>query len=432
MGLYLKKFENHTQYESYINGSGAILPNVSICTTERHVHYNPYVVPPHDYSQDYFTMVVTSGGDIIWSGSTADNTLSYSKDNGDNWSAVTSADTISVEAGDKVLWKGTPTPYTSFGIGKFSGATNVRYSVEGNTMSLLYGDDFKGQTSLSGKNYALFELFKGNTNVTSAENLSLPATTLATSCYQKMFRGCTSLTTAPVLSATTLAQSCYFCMFQNCTSLTTAPELPATTLAQDCYYYMFDYCTSLTTAPELPATTLANNCYQNMFSGCISLTTAPELPATTLAQDCYTLMFAGCTSLTTAPVLSATTLASSCYHGMFFECTGLTTVSSNYLHVTTLANNCYESMFYRCRSLTTAPELPATTLTNYCYYQMFVGCTSLNSIKCLATDISAAACTTGWVDGVAASGTFTKAASMTSWTTGTNGIPSGWAVQDAQ
>lgn len=51
MAKYLKKFENHTQYENYINSSGAILPNVSICTTEGDVHYNPYVDPyaGHDY-----------------------------------------------------------------------------------------------------------------------------------------------------------------------------------------------------------------------------------------------------------------------------------------------------------------------------------------------------------------------------------------------
>ena len=45
MGKYLKKFENHTQYDNYINGSGAILPNVSICTTEGDVHYNPSTPP---------------------------------------------------------------------------------------------------------------------------------------------------------------------------------------------------------------------------------------------------------------------------------------------------------------------------------------------------------------------------------------------------
>ena len=207
MATYLKQFSTHAEYDAYINGSDAILPNVSICTTEGDVHYNPYI--PHDYSQDYFTMVITSGGDIKWGGSTTANTfnvLSYSKDNGDNWSAVTSADTISVEAGDKILWKGTPTPSTSYpqGIGRFSGATDVRYSVEGNAMSLLFGDDFSGQTSLEGKNYALAYLFSGNTNVTSVENLSLPATTLAQSCYNNMFSGCTSLTTAPELPATTV------------------------------------------------------------------------------------------------------------------------------------------------------------------------------------------------------------------------------------
>ena len=46
MAIYLKKFETHTQYDTYINGSDAILPNVSICTTEGDVHYNPYTEPP--------------------------------------------------------------------------------------------------------------------------------------------------------------------------------------------------------------------------------------------------------------------------------------------------------------------------------------------------------------------------------------------------
>jgi hypothetical protein len=61
---------------------------------------------------------------------------------------------------------------------------------------------------------------------------------------------------------------------------------------------------------------------------------------------------------------------------------------------------------------------------------MFNGCSNLNSITCLATDISASNCTTNWVDGVAASGTFTKAASMSSWATGVSSIPRNWTVQD--
>ena len=43
MGKYLKEFETHAEYEAYINGSEAILPNVSICDDQiNHVHYNPY------------------------------------------------------------------------------------------------------------------------------------------------------------------------------------------------------------------------------------------------------------------------------------------------------------------------------------------------------------------------------------------------------
>lgn len=167
---------------------------------------------------------------------------------------------------------------------------------------------------------------------------------------------------------------------------------------------LFSGCTGLISAENLvlPATTLTYNCYREMFADCTSLTIAPKLPATTLAQYCYYYMFRGCTSITVAPELPATTLAAECYCGMFYGCT----------------------------SLTTAPELPATTLVSDCYKTMFYGCTSLNYITCLATDISATHCTGGWVDGVASSGTFVKAASMSSWTTGRDGIPSGWTVQN--
>lgn len=128
-------------------------------------------------------------------------------------------------------------------------------------------------------------------------------------------------------------------------------------------------------------------------------------------------------------ILPATTLADGCYATMFWQCLNLVTAPE--LPATTLARSCYSDMFNGCTSLITAPELPATTLANWCYSYMFNGCTSLNSITCLATDISATNCTFNWVNGVAASGTFTKAPSMTGWTTGTSGIPDGWTVETA-
>jgi hypothetical protein len=87
-------------------------------------------------------------------------------------------------------------------------------------------------------------------------------------------------------------------------------------------------------------------------------------------------------------------------------------------------------MFMSCISLETAPELPAETLVEGCYELMFSSCTKLSNITMLATNISASNCLTKWVKNVADEGKFYKAPTMTSLTTGENGIPAGWTVED--
>jgi hypothetical protein len=63
MSLYLKQFSTHSEYDAYINGSGAILPNVSICTTEGDVHYNPSSpVPPAPQTVTLTCVYVPTGG----------------------------------------------------------------------------------------------------------------------------------------------------------------------------------------------------------------------------------------------------------------------------------------------------------------------------------------------------------------------------------
>ena len=134
------------------------------------------------------------------------------------------------------------------------------------------------------------------------------------------------------------------------------------------------------------------------------------------------------TYILTAPLLPSTILTVSCYYQMFYGCTMLTTAPE--LPSTILAVGCYKYMFCACTSLTTAPELPAITLIVQCYYGMFADCRRLNYIKCLATNISANNCTTNWVNYVASTGTFVKAAGMEDWPTGASGIPSGWTIVD--
>ena len=412
---YLRKFENNAAYES----ATLDLPNVAYCEEENEVHYNP--IP--DYSKEYLTFVAKESGTFTFSPRNS-NVISYSTDGGETW---TEGSSVEVSNGDKVLWKGTMTPQNYYGSGTFSSTAN--FDVQGNAMSLLFNDNFKEQTNLTGKDYAFGSLFSQNTKIVNAKNLSLPATTLASYCYTSMFSNCTNLVTAPELPATTLTNYCYNAMFYGCTNLETAPDLPATTLAERCYSHMFHGCTSLTTAPTLPATTLAENCYEFMFSDCTSLTTAPELSATTLVDGCYIGIFYGCTNLTTVPELPATTLAIGCYGSMFNNCTSLTIAPV--LPATTLVTRCYVNMFKGCISLETAPDLSATTLVNNCYSFMFQDCSNLNYIKAMFTTTPSTDYTNNWVNGVAATGTFVKNSAAQWDVSGVDGIPTGWTVQTA-
>ena len=323
---------------------------------------------------NYLTIVALEDG---LTASLSVNDVEYCIDGNDNWTTLT-ADTASpaINKGQTLSFRGNLIPASYKGVGTFKISKSC--DLTGNCMSLLFGDNAKTNLSLSGKDYAFYYLFYNCTTIINVSSNFLPATTLATYCYNSMFQGCASLTTVP--------------------------KLPATTLASYCYQYMFYNCKALTTAPQLPATTLADYCYQSMFYGCSSLTTTPSiLPATTLASYCYYSMFSGCSSLTTTPQLPATKLV----------------------------NYCYNSMFSGCSSLTIAPELPAKTLVSNCYYYMFYRCSKLNYIKAMFTTTPSSSYTGSWVSGVASSGTFVKNKNATWNVTGTSGIPSGWTVQTA-
>ena len=199
-----------------------------------------------DYSQDYLTFTVLSGGTIPWKsiGTGMAKEISYSINNG-SWTSITAGEdvTISVAASDVVRFKGINSTYAKdrANYSGFDGGT-ATFDISGNIMSLIYGDEFVGKTTMSGS-YNFCSIFKQSMAV-SAENLILPATTLTNYCYRAMF------SKAPNLAA--------------------APALPATTLAQGCYWYMFEEC-PITTAPDLNATTLVKECYGNMFNGCSNL-----------------------------------------------------------------------------------------------------------------------------------------------------------------
>lgn len=199
-----------------------------------------------DYSKEYLTFIVTSGGTIVWrkAGSNAQNlSISYSINNG-TWTTITASSTtgaaINVVAGDEVRFKGTNSSYSKSG----SYVTACRFAgtatccVCGNIMSLIYGDNFIGQSKLPSAN-TFCGLFFSYSKMTSDEEhkLVLPATTLTNDCYHHMFYGCSKLTIAPELPAPTLKSLCYTEMFGGCSKLNYIKCLATDISADRCTNY---------------------------------------------------------------------------------------------------------------------------------------------------------------------------------------------------
>lgn len=210
--------------------------------------------------------------------------MQYSLDGGKTKNAVTTDDIV-LNVGDKVQFYGNGTSITSYNNTKITGiGDGFTCKVYGNIMSLVDEENFATAKTLSA-DYTFRSLFNGNSTLTDASGLLLPATQLAQYCYYQMFYDCPALTAAPALPATQLAASCYRQMFQGCTALTAAPELPATQLAAYCYMQMFQGCTVLTTAPVLPAETLDQRCYYQMFRNCEKLATVTCLATSGIDQN---------------------------------------------------------------------------------------------------------------------------------------------------
>ena len=98
------------------------------------------------------------------------------------------------------------------------------------------------------------------------------------------------------------------------------------------------------------------------------------------------------------------------------------------LPATTLQEGCYQDMFNGCKGIEKAPELPAPTLEKNCYQEMFYDCSKLNSVKCLATDISAENSTKDWLSkaGTEATGEKVIETVVPMTPNSDDGVPTGW------
>ena len=261
---HINLFQTAAEKQAAIESESLNYPNLSYVEETGSVDLAE-TAPPVDYSKKYFTIVSLADENDITI--VTDNVnvnaiiISASTDNGETWteySLGSGSEAIigQLNNGDKLIVKGRNSGYLNRHF-----MSSKSFKLQGNIMSLISGDSFTSATSIYGS--AFKNLFLNSTNLISAENLVLPATTMTNQCYYHMFEGCTNLTTAPALPATTLADSCYGSMFYKCTNLTTAPELPAATLAGYCYWGMFYNCTSLNYIKMLATNVSATACLDN-------------------------------------------------------------------------------------------------------------------------------------------------------------------------
>lgn len=200
------------------------------------------VEPVIDYSSTPFTIkALEDGVGVICRNIGYNYTQKFKFSiNGEEWKNAETDSKRNLKKNETISIKSTDAYYYHI-----SGAAEVY----GNIMSLVYGDDFIGKTkwersySVSPATYPIG--FFDESDIQSAKNLVLPATSLSSGAYECMFLNCTKLTTPPKLISKNLSSRCYWSMFEGCSSLTSAPELPATTLTDYCYTGMFGGCTSL-------------------------------------------------------------------------------------------------------------------------------------------------------------------------------------------
>lgn len=218
---YIKSFQNDAAIQAAVDDKSLGHPYVALDDQLHRIDWNGKDV---DYSKMYLTIEVLESGTF----SLKNWLFSYSI-NGGSWVSPSGAVDFSVNTGDKIRFKAgfNPDHYVS---SPLYGNT-IRFNVYGNIMSIIYGDNFDGQTQ-----YRIdCALFDRCTGLVDASGLILPATSFTNIAnYKGMFNGCISLITAPDLTLGVLVKECYKWMFQNCYSLSYIKCLATNISAQDC------------------------------------------------------------------------------------------------------------------------------------------------------------------------------------------------------
>lgn len=362
--------------------------------------------------------------------------VEYSLD-GNTWvktnnvnSTIITITTPTVNAGDKVYWRGSGTRNSpsretnTNNKGIFS--STCKFDISGNIASYLFGKNYKNATLTQ---RAFVGLFMNCTNLVNAQDLETDPISTNYDDYAYLFYGCTSLLTSPDLSKIPINEYIFAGMFQGCTSLVSTSELPQTALMRNCYDRMYMGCTALTVPSPIGAKVFKQSSCSQMYYGCTHLTKAAAMTVDDAENSAFWGMYQGCTLLTDAENITINSFSgTNICQNMFRQCSSLVDKIPT-INASSITNGCFTYMYYLCSNLTKAHSFPALTLLPTCYSFMYHS-TKVNYVKMYATDISATNCLTNWLYAVPnnSSCIFVKNINA-QWTdTGWSAVPTNWTV----
>lgn len=154
------------------------------------------------------------------------------------------------------------------------------YSIGGNLCTLL--DYTNADTILTIPDYAFYTFFHRQSNLISAENLTIGnATAAGNNSFKQIFYGCGFTATPDFSGFTTVGNNCFEGAFGNCSALTTLwDSSDLTTIGGSSFLSSFYNCSSLSKGLDFSsATTIGAQCLNQCYNGCslISEVTTPNV-----------------------------------------------------------------------------------------------------------------------------------------------------------
>ena len=280
---YLKLFDTHAEYQTYISGQDAILPNVSYCEDNNDVHYNPWTDPKlvckynitdtssattlrTEHEQNVFKSMEIDGvllDSLVTSyqfDTTGEHTVKYELydetkvgNNAPLFFNITTLTSVSI-----------PNSVTTIGINAFNGCSGLTSITIPDSVTSIGNNAFRNCSSLmnvtignsvTSIGVAAFDGCTGLTSVTITDNV----TTIGSGA----FSGCTNLTSVTIGNSVT---TIYNGAFYNCTGLTCITIGNSVTSIDENVFYN---CSGLTSVTSLATTapTIQSSTFQSVKTG---------------------------------------------------------------------------------------------------------------------------------------------------------------------